>query len=323
MAANFDDLERTISELEAQIELVKRMTQEQGMDRQNEIADLEDHVRRSLTELYSNPSGWERTRIARNAARPFTLDFVRRVFQDFLELHGDRCFGDDGAMVGGLARLGDQWVTVIGQQKGRDAQERHRRNFGMARPEGYRKAQRLMQLSEKFNRPVICFIDTPAADCTVPSEERGISAAIAWSMHEMFLLKVPVIVVILGEGGSGGAIGIGIGDRVLMLEFAIYSVIPPEGCAAILWKSAERGPDAAEALRLTAKDAQEFGAVDEVIPEPLGAAHRNPEQAAANVREALSRHLAELLALDEETRKEQRYARFRKIGRFLEPGADS
>ncbi len=316
--ASFEDFERAISELEGQIEKLKRLTREQNIDRSADIAELEAQVQRLLTDFYTRPSGWMRTRIARNPKRPFTLDFIRMVFQEFQELHGDRCFGDDGAMVGGLARLNEDWVVVVGQQKGRDAQERHRRNFGMARPEGYRKALRLMKLAEKFHRPIICFIDTPAADCTVPSEERGISEAIAHNLQEMFLLRVPIIVVILGEGGSGGAIGIGVGDRVLMFEHAIYSVIPPEGCAAIIWKDAKRGEEAAEALQLTAEDAVRFGAVDEIVPEPLGGAHRDPDAAGRELRAALERHLAELTSLASDTLTGTRYARFRRLGEFVE-----
>jgi acetyl-CoA carboxylase carboxyl transferase subunit alpha len=320
MASTIDDFEQPIADLEAQIERVKRLTREQGMDRSTEIQQLEEQKDRLLAELYSRLSGWDKTRVARNSRRPFTLDFIRLMLDEFTELHGDRLAGDDGAMIGGVGKLGDRWLTVIGQQKGRDAQERHRRNFGMARPEGYRKAQRLMSLSEKFNRPVLCLIDTPAADCTVPSEERGISSAIALTMQQMFLLKVPIIVAILGEGGSGGAIGIGVGDRVLMLEHAIYSVIPPEGCAAIIWKTAERGAEAAEALRLTAVDALDFGAVDEIVPEPLGAAHRDYDTAARNLRTAIERTLTEISAMDGELRLETRLARFRKLGQYLEPG---
>lgn len=321
--ASFEDFERAISDLEAQIEKLKRLTREQNIDRSTDIVELEAQVQRLLTEFYSHPSGWMRTRIARNPKRPFTLDFIRMVFQEFQEIHGDRCFGDDGAMVGGLARLNEDWVVVVGQQKGRDAQERHRRNFGMARPEGYRKALRLMRLAAKFHRPIVCFIDTPAADCTVPSEERGISEAIAYNLQEMFLLGVPIIVVILGEGGSGGAIGIGVGDRVLMMEHAIYSVIPPEGCAAIIWKDAKRGEEAAEALQLTAEDAQRFGAVDEIIPEPLGGAHRDPDAAGRELRAALERHLGELSQLSPENLIGARYTRFRRLGEFEELSSDA
>jgi acetyl-CoA carboxylase carboxyl transferase subunit alpha len=258
-------------------------------------------------------------RLARNPRRPFTLDFVRLVFRDFTELHGDRLFADDGAMIGGVAQLGEQWVTVIGQQKGRDAQERHRRNFGYARPEGYRKALRLMRLSEKFNRPIITLVDTPAADPSVASEERGISEAIAHNIREMFLLRVPILVVITGEGGSGGALGIGVGDRVLMLEHAIYTVIPPEGCAAIIWKDAQRGAEAAEALHLTARHALALGAVDEIVPEPLGGAHRDFDETARALRESLERSLSRLRSLEQGALLEGRYARFRRLGEFIDP----
>lgn len=314
--ATIEDFEKAISELEGQIEKLKRLTREQNIDRSGDIAELEAQVGRLLSDLYQNPSGWMKTRIARNPKRPYTLDFIRMIFQDFQELHGDRTFADDGAMIGGVARLEEDWVMVVGQQKGRDAQERHKRNFGMAKPEGYRKTQRLMRLAEKFGRPIICFIDTPAADCTVPSEEHGISEAIARSIHEMFLLQVPIIVVILGEGGSGGAIGIGVGDRVLMLEHAIYSVIPPEGCAAIIWKDAKRGEEAAEALHLTAADAVQFGAVDEIVPEPLGGAHRDADAAGRALREALERTLGELRGRDAESLLRSRYERFRRLGVF-------
>lgn len=321
-AGSIDDFEQPIADLEAQIERVKRLTREHGLDRNDEIAQLEQQVQRLITERYSNLSGWDKTRIARNARRPYTLDFIRLMLSDFTELHGDRVFGDDGAMIGGVGKLGDQWVTVVGQQKGRDAQERHKRNFGMARPEGYRKALRLMQLSEKFNRPILCLVDTPAADCTVPSEERGISEAIARTIRDMFLLKVPVLVVILGEGGSGGAIGIGVGDRVLMLEHAIYSVIPPEGCAAIIWRDSSRGPEAAEALQLTAQHALRFGVVDEVVSEPVGGAHRDYDEAARQLRTALERNLAELSSLTPERLLENRYERFRKLGQFVDTAAN-
>jgi acetyl-CoA carboxylase carboxyl transferase subunit alpha len=322
MTGKIEDFEGPIAELEAQIERVKHMTREQGMDRSAEVAELEKEVQRLLREIYANPTGWEKTRIARNPKRPFTLDFIRLMFQEFTELHGDRLFSEDGAIVGGVARLGDRWVTVVGHQKGRDAQERHKRNFGYARPEGYRKALRLMRLSEKFGRPVICLVDTPGADCSVGSEERGISEAIARNIHDMFLLRVPILVAITGEGGSGGALGIGVGDRVLMLEHATYSVIAPEGCAAILWKDAKRGPEAAEALRLTAQHARQFGVVDEIVPEPLGGAHRDDVTAARRLREALERHLDEVLAQDERTRLEARYRRFRRLGQCLDLGSD-
>lgn len=316
MAGKLEDFERPITELEEQIERVKVLTREQSMDRSGAITALEEEKDRLLAELYQNLSNWDEVRVARNPKRPYTLDFIRLMFQDFVELHGDRLVGDDGAMIGGIARLGDRWVTVIGQQKGRDAQERHKRNFGMARPEGYRKALRLMRTAEKFNRPVICLVDTPAADPSVPSEEHGISEAIAHNIRDMFLIKVPIIVAITGEGGSGGALGIGVGDRVLMLEHSVYSVIPPEGCAAIIWKDAQRGNDAAEALRLTAKNARELGIIDEIVPEPLGAAHRDYDTAAKLLKEALERNLDEVEALTETARLDARYQHFRRLGVF-------
>jgi acetyl-CoA carboxylase carboxyl transferase subunit alpha len=267
-----------------------------------------------MREIYSNLTAWDRTLIARHQRRPFTLDYLRLICDDFVELHGDRAFADDAAMVGGLARIGDRWLVVVGQQKGRDIHERQKRNFGSARPEGYRKALRLMKAAEKFGRPVLCLVDTPAADCSVGAEERGISEAIARNMHEMFLIRVPIIVVNIGEGGSGGAIGIGVGDRVLMLEHAIYSVIPPEGCAAILWRDARRGNEAAERLRLTAEHALRYGVIDEIVPEPLGGAHRDYDEVARSVREAVLRHLEEVERLPLEERLDRRYLRFRRIG---------
>lgn len=323
MSARVEDHEKAIEHLEAQIERLDRTAREQGVDRSAEIQQLKVELEAHLRAAYQNPTGWIRTKLARNPQRPFTLDVIRLLFDDFLELHGDRLFGDDGAMVGGIARIDSEWVVVIGQQKGRDALERHRRNFGMAKPEGYRKALRLMRLAEKFRRPVVAIIDTPAADCTVPSEERGISESIARNMQEMFLLRTPIVALILGEGGSGGAIGIGVADRVLMLENAIYSVIPPEGCAAIIWKDPRRGEEAAEALQLTAAHAREQGAVDEVLPEPLGGAHRDWEATVGVIAEALARHLADLQALPPERLLEERYRRFRNLGVFgarPEPG---
>jgi acetyl-CoA carboxylase carboxyl transferase subunit alpha len=314
MAGKLEDFERPITELEEQIERVKVLTRDQGIDRTSEIEALEREKDRLLAELYLNLSNWDEVKVARNPKRPYALDFIRLMFQDFVELHGDRLVGDDGAMIGGIARLGDRWVTVVGQQKGRDAQERHKRNFGMARPEGYRKALRLMRTAEKFNRPIICLIDTPAADPSVSSEEHGISEAIARNIRDMFLIQVPIIVAITGEGGSGGALGIGVGDRVLMLEHSVYSVIPPEGCAAIIWKDAQRGSDAAEALRLTARNAQELGIINEIVPEPLGAAHRDYDGAARNLKEALERNLDEVEALSETERAEARYQHFRRLG---------
>jgi acetyl-CoA carboxylase carboxyl transferase subunit alpha len=321
MAGSIDDFEQPIQELEAQIERVKRLTREQGIDRSAEINELEAQVRRLLTDLYADLSGWDTTRVARNPRRPLTLEYIRLMFDEFTELHGDRAFGDDGAVVGGIARMGERWLTVVGHQKGREAQERHQRNFGYARPEGYRKALRLMQLSAKFNRPIVCLVDTAGADASVPSEERGISEAIARNLREMFLLPVPIIVVITGEGGSGGALGIGVGDRILMLQHAVYSVIAPEGCAAIIWRDPKLGADAAEALKLTAPHAQRLGVIDEIVPEPLGGAQRDFDGAARSLREAIERSLDDVCRMDAAALLDARYRRFRCLGEYEEPEA--
>jgi acetyl-CoA carboxylase carboxyl transferase subunit alpha len=322
MRVNVLDFERPITELEERIAEIKRRTAAEGVDRSQEIADLEAKVERLMEQIYSSLSPWDRVLLARHPDRPYTLDYVRLIFDEFQELHGDRLYGDDPAIVGGIARLGERWVTVIGHQKGRDIHERSFRNFGSARPEGYRKGLRLMKLAELCRRPIICFVDTPAADPTVPSEERGISEAIARNMREMFMLQAPIIVILSGEGGSGGALGLGIGDRVLMMEHAVYSVIPPQGCAAILWRdpgaASERAPEAASALRLTAEDALHFGVVDEVIPEPRGGAHRSFDGAAAAVKAALLRHLPALEAMSDDQRLTARYERFRRLGEYAE-----
>jgi acetyl-CoA carboxylase carboxyl transferase subunit alpha len=244
------------------------------------------------------------------------MDYIPLLTEDFLELHGDRLFGDDGALVGGFALVGGKPVMLIGQQKGRDLKERQKRNFGYVRPEGYRKALRLMQIASKFRRPVVTLVDTPGADPNVSSEERGISESIARNLREMSVLKSPTVSVVIGEGGSGGALGIAVTDRVLMLEHATYSVIAPEGCASILWRDPTRGADAARAMRVTAKDALELGLIDEVITEPLGGAHRDPEATAASVREAVLRHLSEVELLTPADRIDRRYAKLRALGRF-------
>lgn len=316
MPLNVLDFEKPIAELEANIAELRRLSAEEGIDRSAEIQDLEQHRNQLISRIFSNLTAWDKTLLARHPNRPYTMDYVRLVFDDYLELHGDRLFGDDKAIVGGIAFLDGSPVVFIGHQKGRDLKDRQYRNFGSAKPEGYRKAIRLMKLAERFRRPVVVFVDTPAADCSVESEERGISESIAHSMSEMALLQAPIVVVIIGEGGSGGAIGIGVGNRVLMQQYAIYSVIPPEGCAAILWRDATRGPEAAECLGITAEDALRYKIVDEVIPEPLGAAHRNYESAAALVKKSIVRCLSELAELSPEEIVAQRYNRFRAIGVF-------
>ena len=270
-------------------------------------------------QVYSNLTPWQRVQMARHPRRPYTLDYIQQTFRDFEELHGDRLYSDDRAVVGGFAYLGDQRVMLIGTQKGRDTKENILRNFGSAHPEGYRKALRLMRLADRFGLPIVTLIDTAGAYPGVGAEERHIAEAIAVNLREMMLLEVPVVACVIGEGGSGGALGIGVADRVLILENAYYSVISPEGCAAILWKDRKAAPQAAAALRITATDLHQLGLVDEVVPEPLGGAHHDPAATALVLREVLLRNLRELGALSVEARLEQRYAKFRAFGRYMEP----
>jgi len=283
-------------------------------DRNREIARLEARVGSIRGELYRNLTAWQRVQVARHPGRPTTLDYVERLFTDFVELHGDRRFADDHAIVAGMADYKGTGVLVVGHQKGSDTKQKIYRNFGYARPEGYRKALRLMQMAEKFRRPVICFVDTPAAYPGIESEERGVAEAIALNLREMAVLDVPIIVVVHGEGGSGGALGIAVGDRVLMHEFAIYSVIPPEGCAAILWRDAKKKVEAAEALKITAPDLLTLGIVDEIVAEPVGGAHTDPAQAAALLDIALDRALRQVQEMDGDARLDARYDKFRAIG---------
>lgn len=315
---NVLDFEKPIAQLDEQIAEIRRLTIERGEDRSADIAELEQSRDALIEEIFANLTAWDRVLLARHPRRPYTLDYVRTVFDDYVELHGDRLFADDHAMVGGLAVLEGRQVLFVGQQKGRDLKDRQYRNFGSAKPEGYRKALRLMKLAEKFRRPVICLIDTPAADCSIGAEERGISEAIARNLMEMSALRVPILAVVLGEGGSGGALGIAVADRVLMLENAIYSVIPPEGCAAILWKDPSRFREMADALKITSQDALKLGVVDEVVPEPLGGAHRNTDLTARSVRSAILRHLSELEKLSVSRLLDRRYAKYRAMGQFSE-----
>jgi len=308
------DFEKPITELENAIEELRQLAAEKGIDRSREIAELEQQRERLLRQIFAHLKPWDKVLLARHPKRPYAMDYIRLMCESFLELHGDRLGFDDPAIVAGLARLGAYRLVVVGQQKGRDLKERQKRNFGMAKPEGYRKAMRMFQLAQKFRLPVLTLVDTPAADPGVESEARGISEAIARSMFTLFELTVPTVSVILGEGGSGGAIALAATNRVLMLEHAIYSVIPPEGCAAILWRDANRAPQAADALRLTAEDALQMGLIDLIIPEPLGAAHRDPQATALSVRTAVLQQLDELSQQDGETLREQRYQRFRQMG---------
>jgi acetyl-CoA carboxylase carboxyl transferase subunit alpha len=280
-----------------------------------EIERLREKVERVSREIYASLTPWQKTLVARHPARPYTLDYIQALLTDFVELHGDRKFADDPAIVAGLAHFRGRPVAVVGHQKGRDTKEKVRRNFGMPRPEGFRKALRVMRLADKFDRPILSFVDTAGAYPGIDAEERGQAEAIAVNLRAMSGFRVPIIVVVTGEGGSGGALALGVGDRVLMMEHATYSVISPEGCAAILWKDASRKKEAAEALRLTAVDLKDFGVIDEIIPEPPGGAHADPAGAASAVGEAMERHLREVADLTPEERRERRYRKFRAMGR--------
>ena len=310
------DFEKPVLELERELEKLRTRPGAQNTDASAEIAKLEADLAATRTRIHDNLTPWQRVQIARHPNRPFMLDYVSLAFTDFCEMHGDRRIGDDSAMPGGFARIGGQRVMVIGHQKGRDTKENLQRNFGCAHPEGYRKAMRLMKLAEKFGLPVITLIDTPGAFPGIGAEERNIAEAIACNLRDMMLLKVPVIAVVLGEGGSGGALGIGVADRVILLENAYYSVISPEGCAAILWKHRKHAPEAAEAMKLVAPDLMQLGLIDDVIAEPTGGAHHDHPSAAAAFRDVILRHLAELSALPTDQLLEARYAKFRRFGEW-------
>lgn len=308
------DFEKPIIELENKIAELTLFSQEKGLDLSEEIENLKRRAAELKSLIFANLAPWQKVQLARHPDRPNTQDYVRMLFEDFIELHGDRCYSDDPAILGGIGLFNGTPVTVVGHLKGRDTKENVSRNFGMAHPEGFRKALRLMIQAEKFQRPVITFLDTPGAHCGIGAEERGQSQAIAQNLLRMSTLRTPIIVVVIGEGGSGGALALGVGDRILMLEHAIFSVISPEGCASILWKDSTKARDAAEALKLTAQDLLSLGIIDEVIAEPLGGAHRDPGSAGALVRESLVRNLEKLKGLSPEELVEQRYAKYRNIG---------
>ncbi len=314
MPLSFLDFEQPIAELEAKIDELKFVASDDEVNVGEEIARLRARSRALTTSIFSNLTAWQVAQLARHPQRPYTLDYAASIFEDFQELHGDRMYADDHAIVGGLARLAGRPVMLLGHQKGRDTKERVRRNYGMPKPEGYRKALRLMKLAERFRIPLITLIDTPGAYPGVGSEERNQSEAIARNLFEMSQLKVPVITAVIGEGGSGGALAIGVCDRLLMLQYAVYSVISPEGCASILWKSADKKEIAADAMGITAERLDKLGLVDEILKEPLGGAHRDPQVMADDLAAALIRHLHEVDQWPEEQLLERRYARLRAQG---------
>ena len=318
MAVAFLDFEQPIAELEAKIEELKHVTSESEVNIQDEINRLQAKSRQLTTSIFASLTPWQITQLARHPHRPYTLDYVQSIFNDFQELHGDRMYADDLAIVGGLGRLDDRPVMIIGHQKGRDTKERVRRNYGMPKPEGYRKALRLMHLAERFGLPLVTLIDTQGAYPGVGAEERGQSEAIARNLFEMSVLSVPIITVVTGEGGSGGALAIGVCDRLLMLQYSTYPVISPEGCASILWKSQDKKEAAADALNLTADRLGKLKLVDEVVEEPLGGAHRDPVETAARLKAAIIRHLDQLASLPRDELRAQRSARIASFGEFSE-----
>ena len=312
------EFEKPLRELEKQLEALHQQSLENNIDMSTELAIMEAKIETTRREIYTNLTPWQRVQVARHPKRPYALDYISALCVDFQELHGDRQFNDDRALIGGTAFFEGRAIMVIAQQKGRDTKENIIRNFGMPQPEGYRKALRLMKLAEKFSLPVLSIIDTPGAYPGVESEARHVSEAIAVNLREMAMLRVPSIAVIIGEGGSGGALGIGVTDRVLVFENAYYSVISPEGCAAILWKDRANAPQAAAALKLNAANLKEFGVVDEVIPEPLGGAHNDPAAAANALKAALLHHLGELTHKSIEHLLDERYERYRVLGEYRE-----
>ncbi|MEZ5672687.1 MAG: acetyl-CoA carboxylase carboxyltransferase subunit alpha [Thiotrichaceae bacterium] len=316
MKLNFLEFEQPIAELEAKIDELRYVSNEKDINISDEIARLRTKSSELTKTIFANLTAWQVSQLARHPQRPYLLDYIERIFTDFHELHGDRAFSDDHAIIGGLARLGERSVMVIGQQKGRDIKEKLQRNFGMPRPEGYRKALRLMQMAERFHLPILTFIDTPGAYPGVDAEERGQSEAIARNLYVMSGLKTPIICTVIGEGGSGGALAIGVGDRMYMLEYSTYSVISPEGCASILWKSADKAAEAAEAMGITSQRLKELKLIDDIVPEPLGGAHRNVKQMAENLSSALERSLDELLQQPIVDLVEKRYQRFMQFGYF-------
>jgi len=321
MNLNFLEFEQPIAELEAKIEELRYVGDDNEININEEIARLQAKCKALTESIFSSLNPWQIAQLARHPQRPYTHDYVERLFTDFDELHGDRCYADDPAIVGGVARLDGRPVMVIGHQKGRDTKEKLRRNFGMPRPEGYRKALRLMQMAERFKLPLLTFIDTPGAYPGIGAEERGQSEAIARNLFVMSELKTPIIITVIGEGGSGGALAVGVGDRVMMLQYSTYSVISPEGCASILWKSAEKAADAAEAMGITSDRLKKLELIDQVIPEPLGGAHRDVDTMAVNLKQALLEGLDRLSSMPLDELLAARYERLMAFGHFKETGA--
>ncbi len=312
------DFERPIVELENKIKGLKDFSLNKQIDLSSEINNLEEKLRSLKKRVYSNLTSWQKVQIARHIKRPTTLDYVGMIMEDFIELSGDRLYRDDKAVVCGLARLEGRKIAIVGHQRGKDTKENLERNFGCAHPEGYRKAMRIMKLAERFSLPIVSFIDTRGAYPGIGAEERGQALAIAENIRDMFNLRTPIVIIVIGEGGSGGALGIGVGDKILIMEYAYYSVISPEGCAAILWRDSKMAPQAAEALELTSEELLSLGIVDEIVPEPEGGAHRDYEKAASNVKEYLLKSLEELIDIPSDELLLRRYERFRKIGIFKE-----
>jgi len=321
MVKHYLEFEKPLIELEREIENLKRFSRGRPTHFNEQLKSLEEKLYRLQREIFSNLTGWQITQLARHIDRPKASHYVQWMFENFVELHGDRSYGDDPAIIGGMAKFNGRSLAIVAHQKGADAKEMAYRNFGMPHPEGYRKASRLMKLAESFRIPILTMIDTPGAFPGVGAEERGQAEAIARNLRMMVMLRTPIVTVVIGEGGSGGALAIGVGDRILMLEHSIYSVISPEGCAAILWKDGEKGKEvAAESLKLTARDLSRLGVIDEIVKEPLGGAHRDPSRMAKSLKEVIERHLKELEKIDEEELLSLRYQKFRRMGTFIDGG---
>lgn len=315
------DFEKPLFELENRIEQIRELAKENSVDVSDQIQQLEGRAVQLREEIFTNLAPTQRLQLARHPRRPSTLDYIQSISEEWIELHGDRCGGDDPALVAGIGRIEGRSVVMLGHQKGRDTKDNVARNFGMASPGGYRKAMRLMNHANRFGMPILTFIDTPGAWAGVQAEELGQGEAIAYNLREMFRLDVPIICTVIGEGGSGGALGIGVGDRLLMFEHAVYTVATPEACAAILWKDAKKSPQAAEALKITAEDLKQLGILDDLLPEPLGGAHSDPLKASEILKTSILHHLSELDALSPKKRRDGRYQKFRHIGVFLEASA--